>query len=83
MLETRHFSNPTLAVWGDGRDATVACGRHATIQSIIVAYLRYAGLAAVAVPHTALPPVAYVGLLKYRAFGTKGKMELTAKRVLL
>jgi len=30
VLKTRHLSNPTLAVWGDVRDATAACGRYAT-----------------------------------------------------
>jgi len=32
------------------------------------------------VPHTALPSVAYVGLLKYRASGTLWETEHTAAR---
>ena len=82
VLETRHLNNPTLAVWGNGRDATAACRKHATTQLIIVAYLRYACLAGSRyTPHCAPLRYADVGLLKYRASGTRGKTELTAARV--
>ena len=81
VLKSRHLSNPTLAVWGDGRDATTACGRHATTQSIIVAYLRYACLAGGRrTPHCAPLRYADVGLLKYRASGTLWETEHTAAR---
>ena len=83
MPEARYFNNPTLnevqcGVAGAVRMA--ACRRHATVPEglSIVACLRHACFVRCShTPHCAPLRCAYVGLLGFRAFSTRGVKDCT------
>ena len=83
MPEARYFNNPTLNEVQCGVAGAVrihACRRHATIPagSSIVACLRHAALPSCRhTPHCAPLRCAYVGLLGFRAFSTRGVKDCT------